>query len=344
MEIRVYDEELNFKGLVENYSSLQWRRKYFDVGDYEIHAPLTKENVKLLKPNNLVWIKGYKEAGIIEYLSYKENYQAQEIVAKGRFLEAYLERRITKGTKNYKGKVEDVMLQLISSCNLSFILFADKKGYSDKISIQATYKNLLLLIKKIAKASGVGFRVSPDFKKKALLFECYKGEDKSTKQFARNRVIFSQEYNNLTSCEYTFSNQKYKTLAIVGGEGKGEERVYVTVGGGNDLNLREVFVDAKDLRSKDLTPAKYKDLLRKRGEEVLQKNSIIESLESEVNGEGNFIYKKHYDLGDIVTIKNSKWNLLQHLRIVEVQEVCENEHLTIIPVFGNPLPTTLSLN
>ncbi|HJD38163.1 MAG TPA: siphovirus ReqiPepy6 Gp37-like family protein, partial [Candidatus Blautia ornithocaccae] len=66
MEIRVYDREMNFKGIVDNATSLIWIRRYYEVGEFELHAPLTDRNLELLKADNLVTIRGAKEAGIIE--------------------------------------------------------------------------------------------------------------------------------------------------------------------------------------------------------------------------------------------------------------------------------------
>lgn len=344
MEIRIYNENLEFKGIIENHSSLIWNRKYSDVGSFELHAPLTKENTALLKPNNLVWIKGNKEAGVIENLFLAENNSVSKIMVKGRFLESYFERRITKQTQNINSPVESAMRSLISSClSIPKVSYASEKGYIERIAFQATYKNLLVLLKKISRASGIGFRLTPNFKEKTLIFESYKGIDRSLAQSERSRVIFSDEYNNLTSSQYTFSNQKSKTLAVVGGEGEGSQRTYVTVGEGSGLALREIFVDARDLRSEGISLDAYKELLREKGREVLKKSAVIESLECEVIPEGNFAYKKHYDLGDIVTIKNKKWGIFQHLRITEIQEIYEQEHVTIVPIFGNPLPSTLDL-
>lgn len=43
MEVRIYDRDLNFKGVIENHTSLIWTRKYYEPGNFEIHAPITKK-------------------------------------------------------------------------------------------------------------------------------------------------------------------------------------------------------------------------------------------------------------------------------------------------------------
>ena len=48
MEVRIYDRDLNFKGVIENHTSLIWTRKYYEPGNFEIHAPITEQNLRLL--------------------------------------------------------------------------------------------------------------------------------------------------------------------------------------------------------------------------------------------------------------------------------------------------------
>ena len=53
MEVRIYDRDLNFKGVIENHTSLIWTRKYYEPGNFEIHAPITEQNLRLLAKETL---------------------------------------------------------------------------------------------------------------------------------------------------------------------------------------------------------------------------------------------------------------------------------------------------
>ena len=68
MEVRIYDRDLNFKGVIENHTSLIWTRKYYEPGNFEIHAPITKKNLRLLTKGNILSTRGSSEAGVIEEL------------------------------------------------------------------------------------------------------------------------------------------------------------------------------------------------------------------------------------------------------------------------------------
>ncbi|MFR0755576.1 MAG: Gp37-like protein [Hominisplanchenecus sp.] len=46
MEIIIYDRNLYRLGTIENHTSLQWHRKYYECGTFELHAPATKKKHK----------------------------------------------------------------------------------------------------------------------------------------------------------------------------------------------------------------------------------------------------------------------------------------------------------
>lgn len=340
MELRVYNPDLYRIGQIENQTSLIWTRKFFEAGDFEIHAPITPRNLKLFAKNNIVSIKGAKEAGVIEDIEKEESYEKREITVKGRFLSSYTSRRVIHGTVNYENeKIEVIMRELLTRCaQIPHVELGEFHGFDDQVSFQITYKNLQTVLTKISKFGLVGYRFTPDFYNHKIIFDTMKGVDRSFSQKANKRVIFTEDYNNLTNAVYKYNNQALKTVAIVGGQGEGNERIIVTVGSGSGLELREIFIDAHDLSQEELTLDQYKEALRQRGREALQEAGEAESLECETIPEMNFKYKKDYDLGDIVTIKKKSWGLHMNKRITEIQEVYENGGGYIVPTFGDPLP------
>ena len=343
MEIRVYNSDLYRIGQVENQTSLIWTRKFFEAGNFEIHAPITPKNLELFAAGNIVSIKGAKEAGVIEDIEKEESDIKNEITVKGRFLSSYLDRRIIKGTVNYENKkIEVVMRELLQRCEaIPRVELGEYHDFTPTISFQATYRNLAVVFSKIAKFGLIGYRFTPDFDEHKIIFDTMQGVDHSFAQSENNRVIFSEDYNNLSNAIYKYNDQALKTVAIVGGQGEGSARVVVEVGSGSGLNLREVFVDARDLSPDDLTAAQYKEVLRQRGYEELNADIVAESLECETAPSINFTYKSDYDLGDIVTVKKKSWGLYMNQRITEIQEVYEYGGGYVVPTLGDPLPETI---
>lgn len=342
MEIRVYNRDLYRVGQLDNETSLIWARKYYEPGAFELHAPITPENLELLQRDNLITKKGAKEAGIIESVEQEESDIKNEITVKGRFLSSYMDRRLIKQTVNFSGYIEVAMRQLFSGCvALPHVVLGTLNGFTPQAEFQVTMKNLLTYESKLSRAGAIGFRFRPDWPNRQIVFETYQGIDHSTAQHTHARVIFSEDYNNLNNAIYRYNNEQLKTYAIVGGQGEGDQRIYYDIGGGTGYDLREIFVDAKDINPENLTAAEYKAALLSRAQDRLNECLVAESLECETEAAINFIYKEDYDLGDIVTIRKNAWNIFMHRRITEIQEVYEYGGMKVVPTFGDPLPETI---
>lgn len=347
MEIRIYSRDLKFQGISENQTSVIWTRRYFESGEFEIHAPITPSNVNLYQISNIVWLRGAVEAGIIEDLDFEETATKNELIAKGRFLESYLDRRIVYPTMNFSGKTEIAMRTLINSMvnPLPYVELGTLQGFNDEVSFQCTWKDVLTYESKLAKSSNLGFRFKPDFNSRKIYFEVYKGLDRTRTQHARSYTEFSENFDNLNSANYHVNDQLEKSVAYVAGQGEGSERQIVIVGdtSGTGYNRRELYVNASDISPDDLTEEEYLAALRQRGYEKLNENIFSMSLECVTIPLGNFNYKIDYDLGDIVTVRKINWGVGQDLRITEIQEVYEHGAMQVVPTLGDPLPTTLDM-
>jgi hypothetical protein len=344
MEIIVYDRNLYRLGSIENFTSLQWNRKYYECGAFELHCPVTDENLKLLQPGNIIKPKDKKEAAVIRGdQTEEESTLVNELVRNGYFLPIYFNDRLTGPLFTFSGTCEDAMRNIINRATaIPLLEIADGTGDTTQITFQATYKNVLTYLSKLAKFCEVGFRIVPDFKNKKMVFETYKGTDRTTRQGDSPRVIFSESYDNLNRAKHTYSDETYKTKVVVGGSGEGANRIYVTVGGGTGFDLREEFVDAKDINQDDFeSTAAYLQALNDRGQQYLTENGLIENFEAEAEAEVNFTYGKDYDLGDIVTVIKKKWGITLNLRITELCEVYEYGGMYVVPTFGDALPTTI---
>ena len=331
-----------FVGTVENQKTFIWKRKYQKPGSFELYAPITEDNINYLKRGNLVHKKGDLEAGIIEDVRLQENDLKNEIVAKGRFLTSYMDRRLIKSTITFSGTVEEAMRHLISNVDeIPRLEMGKLNGFTETVSFQVTYKNLLQYIEKLSQFSNLGFRFRPDFNAKKIFFEVYKGVERTAASGMAHQVVFSESYDNLNNATYNENDQLYKNVVYVGGEGEGAERKYVVVGDAEGLNRRELFVDAKDIRSDNLSNEEYEELLRQRGMEALNSNSLKSSFECQTRPDGNYEYKIDYDLGDVVDVKKKKWGIAVTERITEIEEVYEYGEMSVSPTLGEALPESM---
>lgn len=347
MELYIYNPDIELQGVIDGYSSLRWRRRFFEPGEFELHCPATNGNIALLQEDNIIHRLDRQEAGIIEGIKIAAAATGGEkITVTGRMGSCLLCQRIITPTINYSGTTELGMRKVVSDNAISarpiaYLTLGAANGHPETCTFQATGKNVQTTLTALAKASGLGYIARLDVPGRQWVFEVYKGTDKSVMHSTAPYVLFSDEFANITSPQYTYNEQLYKNFAYVAGEGDGADRVIVEVDQTDGAPRRELWVDARDLQKGDLTDAQYQAQLIQRGLEKLAEVARAESFEAAAVDTANFEYLNDWDLGDIVSFE--KWGLLLNQRITEVEEVYENGVVTITPVCGTPLPETLNL-
>lgn len=334
IELYIYDRDLNFKGVIDVYKSLRWRRKYFEAGEFELHLQATERNISLFEKDNIVMREDSEEAGYVKSIQVNENKDNTELIVIGRFLSYLLYRRIVKRRINFTGKILAGMRKVLSEMTPFSILEIEETDIdSANVTFQVTYKNVYNHINKLSLASNVGFRIVPDIKNKRFLFQNFVGLDRTSQQKVNPFYEFSEEYSNIEKAEYLFNSSSLCNYVLVGGEGEGSNRVLVEIDntkGLHDFDIVETFVDAKSESKGELTDSEYKEILRQKGNEYIK--SITESINFDVYVKD---YKTKWDLGDIVTAKKESWNIVENLRITEVEEIIEGNKITITPTFRN---------
>lgn len=351
MELYVFDRELGFKGLLEGYYSLSWVRRYSKCGEFELNCGLTPKALELLQRENIIYKKDGVEAGYIEYRNISEDAEGKEVLKiKGKFLTGYLGRRIIWGTENINTTTELAIRGLVnnncinpvdSNRKIDLLMLGGVKGYVQAIDYQVSYKNLLTEIEGLATKSELGYRTLLDIASKQMIFDIYEGINRTASNGITAPAIFSKEFDNILSQEYTDSLNNFRNYALVAGEGEGEARETTTTGTGSGLDRFELFVDAKDLKKDALTTPQYALKLAERGDIKLAELTDIKTFESKANINSNLKYKTDFDLGDIVTCTSKKWGVTIDTRITEIEEVYEEQGMQVNVCFGGNVPTLI---
>ena len=356
MELYVFNPSIELVHIIDEFTSLIWTRRYYKPGEFELHVPLTSDNIKYLTRDNIIYKKGDNEAGYIETRQIELDDKGQEtLVIKGKFLINYLNDKINWGQLIFTGSSEVLMRKLVNDNCINPIDINRKepllslgtlKNYTESINYQNSYGNLIEELENLSSTSELGYRINFNHISKSLIFEVYKGVNRSVNQSLIAPCIFSREFENILNQTYVESSNNYKNTALVAGEGEGTARTLVTINNNNSgRNRRELFVDARDLQKEVddviLTDQEYKNILIQRGNEKLAEYKEIKTFESKINTQGNNIYKVDYDLGDIVTIADRKWGLRVDTRITEIEEVYEGSKVEINPTFGSNIPTLM---
>lgn len=337
--IRILSPDLNLLGEVDNYLSLSFCRGYHFPGEFQLVTNRKVQNADKLEINNLIMLGADKfKVGIIRHKEIKE----EILTVKGYSLGAITRQRITIPPVGQAYDIQDADAETvmknyvqhncldIPGMEFPMLAIAENKNRGPAVKWQSRYQNLEEELESISRLTGLGWHIYPDLK--MWIFDIYKGRKFSASQNINPPVIFSPEFDNVESQEFTDSLIGYGNYAIVAGQGEGAEREIVMLGSdATGLDKHVIFVDARDVDEAADLPG--------RGEAKLAEHQRVISLQSEVLPKGPFAYQKDWDLGDVVTVQNKDWNLTMDTRITEVTEVYEPGGFRLQVTFGNSLPT-----
>ena len=332
MELYIYNTNRELLGIIESFEYLRWTRRYSQCGSFELKAIATKENAELLKEGNIIWKNNDEEAGIIEHLELSQTEQ-EIITANGRFATSFLSRRIVWQTEILSDDISVCVEQLLNNNlinpsdtarKINGIYFSSP-NLGVPISTQISYRNLMDAVSELCEVSDVGIKTVFTPATGIFTITLYMGSE--------SQAVFSKEYENLTEQVYTISAADYANSALIGGEGEGADRTFVSITSGSGETRHEIFVDAKDLRADDFG-VDYIDTLIFRGQSKLSEQAIRYSFDTSVNPHGNLTYKTDFDLGQTVKVISKAWGVSMTTRITEVEETYDPDGQNISVVFG----------
>ena len=144
-------------------------------------------------------------------------------------------------------------------------------------------------------------------------------------------VIFSPDFDNIINTNYLDSTDGMKNVTLVAGEGEGSSRRTLIVGSASDLDRRELFTDARDLRASDYG-ARYNDALKTRGINKLVENGRVQSYEGQVEATRQFVFGEDFFMGDIVQMSN-EYGINGAVRVIEWVMSESTSGIEIYPTF-----------
>lgn len=323
LKMEVYTPGLDLVGMLEVFNTIIWEEKAFTAGTFSVNSIITDETRLLLVPENIIWIEG-DTAGIIEYIEQQAGEDGPYITIKGRTLTGILDRRILWGQYDLKGTVPEIMRYLVDDCCIhptrgdpaesriipGLVLADDQPNGVSAIQLQKTGGTLLELLEKLGSAYNVAFGVRFNPELRRMEFWCRHGTDRSIHQGANAPVFYSTELDDVLQSEYTYNSSSYRNVALVAGEGEGNERAHVAVDveGSAGFSRRELYIDARDLQSDSdpdnpMTNDEYTAVLTNRGLEKLAENKLVQSFDADVRTyNSTYTYGEDYKLGDIITV------------------------------------------
>lgn len=337
MQVWVFDREINKKGVINTYISLQWGESYQNRGVFTLVVSDTQENINLLQEEYLLFMTGKSTAMVIKERSFDDTKQILTI--RGFTTIEFLNQRILYGYKTITN-AEQGMRQMVSE-NLRGLPVSQtaNKGYQELFNAQYSNALLLDIFPEICAETELGIIMLFDHYNKKHIFDVYKGVDRTFGQSVNVPVLFGEQWHNLNNALILDDKSIFKNVAYVLGGGEGLERIYVEVGTSQGRDRYELPVDAKDLQQQDgQSLEQYKQLLVARGIAKLNEHNQRASFQAEVDGR-DFGIK--YNLGDKITCKSQKYGIQLNTRIMQYNQVVENNVSKIFLTLGQPEITVI---
>ena len=356
-------------GEINQFTNLEWGKAYQEYGEFKLEAPITEENLSLIKEGNILWL-GEDNAMLIQIVKQDSSSDGERTFeAEGRSLECFLEQRCLWDAVNYETQYASTIMYDIVAKNcispslakrkIPFLESSTDKHIGGQISYQKTGESVYEALTEIAETSGLGFRIKFDPYDKKLIFDVYAGTDRSVNQSTVAFVEFSTEVDDILESSFYHNAQDYRNVAWVWGEEMDPDdenyqpQVKYETGAAESAGFarKELFVDADDVErvveDEDgsevvLSETVYKEQLAQRGQEELGENPLSESLEAELRQFGfvQNVLDEDYFLGDIVTITDAIMGVRVDARVTAYTYNITND-FTIDMTFGYGYPTLL---
>lgn len=365
MQIQVFNLDLDFLGICEEINDIEWVREFYRGGNFTMNAKLNEHNLDLLKKDRILVKDGnFDDPMIIEYreLSEGENGDEDFLITGNSLTTRILSSRVTASRQVEKGYIDVVMKNILKKQtegelrSFKNLVCSPPKNFTKTFEHKSLYKSLDEEFETLSRLADVGHKIYIDIEKKQFVFDVYYMPDIS------DQVLFSIDFDNLKNQRFIDSHDNYKNVAIVCGQGNSDkdedddetrDKVIINNEEYSGFDRREVYIDARDI-NKDTKKGTDKDgneidipiangpnavkLLTARGQEKLVELLPVESFEGDLV-ENNYVYKRDFDLGHCVMVRNKNWGVEFKQRITKITENYNVYGSSIEVSFGVELPT-----
>ncbi len=373
MDIQIYDADLNALGVTDEFKSLIRTTRFYEVGSFELQAPMTENNTALLQKNRYLYFPDSQETVFIKSINETAQDGERLIIASGAFLEGLLDKR-TVTHKGYSSSLRETLKMYLEDIqgDYSFgypgmsVEISDTEDYDNWGGESAVGKNLGDYTRALLRTENRAVKIDfyPDEKK--MVCRIVSGT-------SRPDVVFSEENQNIYNTEYSYSEEGCCNLAecraVVTDEeaerDPAKERMLYAVLGGRDysggqtldgLELTNYYEETEAVIVKE-EKIVYDDegnprtiIIKKVDYETTYENLLAvckqhyqpytENFSGTAVGGG---FRSEWHLGDIVTIEDTARGTSYHKQIEEVTEVFEAGTKRVDVLFGAPMRTVIDL-
>ena len=315
--------------ILQNVSSIQWKRRYFTTGEFEIHCRATETNLKYLRDPYRIVNNETQEIGFIRYTYPSISDDGQDEMEVRGYMDN-LDHRVNTKTRHITN-VETGLYNLVNA-NIRYlpIAIAPTKGLSATVDHDTTWQELRTTFQELCMEVGYGYRILKNGSTMNQIEIYERGINENVK--------FSDKIGNIIAQAYLLDTADWKNYAYVAAEGESSQRFVIEIDQRKysyGERRRELYVDARQIQRKytdesgqerEYTEEEYRNVVRDYGLQKLKEHNRQILFECDINANDTlYTYKKDYFLGDVIRTVSEKYGLNTLMRITGVDEILEDD-------------------
>ena len=370
MDLHIYDSRLNELGIADEFKSIIWTRRFYDVGAFEIQAPMTANNIALFQKNRYVYRPDVKEAGFIRSITEQRQGDEELIIVSGAMLEGLLDKRmialpVPTGTFSLNSMLSWLNYDSESDFKFdNFYFYGGKMDYT--LQAEANKQNMGEYVRNMLYNDGYKIKIDMDIDQEKILGYYYKGTNRSTDQEENPHIIFSEEYGNISNKTYNYSDEGCHNYVRVTADLTSASYtehtgtiypLYIekreTDSNGEPvcgLGMSMYYCYSQPVINKvqrtDPDGNTYTvnvldfDATKIKQEELIKQYycPYSENFEGDISGDG---YRTEWQVGDYITVEDTARGISYKKQIEEVSEAFEGDSVSVTVTLGAALKTLI---
>lgn len=319
MKLNIYNKSLERIAIIgDRFVSCYWSEGYNTVENFCLELIATKEYKQKINVDYFVGREDRKTLMVITSVEIKDG----TIVATGKQATAILGDSAFIGSIPAGNTVDEtIKMAYNNSEKFPGLEFVDGDG-TDEFAELVESGSVLDISRDVCQETDTGFRVERNGK--SLVFSTYKPQ-------AKENLVFSEKFGNLSVDSVSSSVADFKNHAIVVGEFSDGSTIRVDVDLSNGDRKRQVVVDANVIaKRQDESNEEIKEKLYARGLDVLlEKTKVFKCAFRPYEKD----FGRKYDLGDILTVHLADYGIKLESRVKKfTQKSQKNKTTTTVEV------------
>lgn len=321
MDVYALDKDFQLVSIGIPYDNLQWNRRYYEAGDFQMQMPLSQFDPSWA----YIGTSGRPELGMVQKRQYSGEGNTQALIT-GFFCEKMPDDKVcypryigdvshteTAARNIFEQYKKDLPITL-AAANSPLLGNRTQSDFSDDQLGRKIYS--------ILESRECTYSILYDYVANKLMFKVWQGKDRTQSQSVNGWQTFSTEFGNIADKDVDFDESGYKNYAVipVNADENGKEQQTYYLDWSNGGYRREIVFDMRSSKPEEgQSMADFEASVLQEAAEKLMAYSKIEDVN--ITQADNSGYMVNYDIGDKCDVLLTDIGVSMEARIVEVYEV-----------------------